>query len=215
MKRDEHRGDGNRKQTKNIHPLELADEGEVRDEITGQMRDRDDAADIALAAVDELADRATEMDVLQRELDVTKEQLLRKAAEFQNYRRRTEEEKGQLVTFGKSLVIQQVLDIVDDFERSIAAAEQAEQQLNDRSAAYEALRQGVEMVHRKLMEELKKLGVDPIEAVGQPFDEHLHEAMLQQPAPDGTDPGVVLDELQRGYRMGSRVLRHSKVIVSA
>lgn len=215
MNRDEHRGDGSRKKNQNIHPLEQRDEEEVRDEITGHMRDREDAADIALAAVDELADRATEMEVLQRELDTTKEQLLRKAAEFQNYRRRTEEEKGQLVTFGKSLVIQQVLDIVDDFERSIAAAEQAERELDDRSAAYGALRQGVEMVHRKLMEELKKLGVEPIQAIGQPFDEHLHEAMLQQPAPDGTGTGIVLDELQRGYRMGSRVLRHSKVIVSA
>lgn len=186
------------------------DTHEVKGEVIEQMGDKNDAADIALAAVDELADRATEVDEIQAELEHTKEQLLRKAAEFQNYRRRTEQEKTGLVDFGKGLVVQQLLDVVDDFERSLEAAGQAEEP----GPAFGALKQGVEMVYRKLMDELSRLGVTPIEAVGRPFDENEHEAMMQQPAPEGTEPGTVLQELQKGYRMGDRVLRHSKVIVA-
>lgn len=152
---------------------------------------------------------------LAQELETVREQLLRTAAEYQNYRRRTEAEKEGLVEYGKTVVIQQLLDIVDDFGRSLEAAGQLEQQEQEPGAAYTSLKQGVEMVHRKLLDAFKKLGVEPIEAVGQPFNEEEHEALMQQEAPEGTDAGVVLQEFQRGYRLGSRVLRHSKVVVSA
>lgn len=187
----------------------------AREKITEHMKDKEEAADIALAAVDELADRATEVESLKSELESTREQLLRKVAEFQNYRRRTEQEKAGLVAFGQSQVIQQLLDVLDDFERSLGAAEQLEQQASQPSPAYETLRQGVEMIYRKFVNELKRLGVEPIEAVGKPFSEREHEAMMQRPAPEGTPAGIVLDELQKGYRMGDRVLRHSKVVVSS
>ena len=187
---------------------------DVRDDISEQMNDKDDAADIALAAVDELADQAAEIEDLRKELDETKQQLLRQAAEFQNYRRRTEQEKSQLVELGKSVVIQQFLDVFDDFQRSLAAAEQAEQQEGARDAAYASLKEGVELVYKKFTDELAKHGVEPIEAVGTAFDENMHDAMLQQPS-DEYAPGTVIQEIQRGYRMGDRVLRHAKVIVAA
>lgn len=173
----------------------------------------DDATEIALAAVDELAERASELEQVTAELDATKERLLRQAAEYQNYRRRTEEEKRSLVAIGKSNVLERMLDVADDFGRSLEAAEQLESS-KDRAAAYQSLKQGVDLVYRKLMDELTRLGVEPIEAEGQPFNENEHEAMMQQPAPDGVAPNTVLQELQKGYRMGDRVLRHSKVIVA-
>jgi len=186
---------------------------EVREKIMDQMKTRDDAADIALAAVDELADRAAEVESMRAELESTREQLLRKVAEFQNYRRRTDQEKTLLVEYGKSLVVQKLLDVLDDLERSLQAADKAAAAHAD--PAYQALRQGVDLTYRKFVDELKRLGVQPIEAVGKPFDEQEHEALMQRSAPDGTPAGIVLDELQRGYRMADRVLRHTKVVVSS
>lgn len=195
------------------NPTSQAESGEVRDDITQQMKDEDDAADIALAAVDELADQAAELESVRQELGETKEQLLRKVAEFQNYRRRTEQEKTQLVELGKSLVIRQFLDVLDDFRRSMEAAEQVEEE-QESGPAYSALKEGVDLVYKKFMDELAKHGVEPIEAVGEPFDEEMHEAMMQQPS-DEYAPGTVIQELQKGYRMGDRILRHAKVIVAA
>lgn len=172
--------------------------------------------DPVLEAIDELADRAHEIERLQEELSQATDQLKRQAAEFQNYRRRTEQEKALSVSLGKSLVISSLLDIVDDFERSLEATNKAEAESGDEpSPMYQSLKSGVELVHQKLTGELRKLGVEPIDAVGQPFDEELHEAMMQQPAADGQEAGIVLTEIQRGYRMGDRILRHARVIVSS
>lgn len=189
------------------------DADETRHDVSGQMIDND-AADIALAAVDELADRDAEIESLKAQLGETKDQLLRKAAEFQNYRRRTEDEKSTLVEFGKSILIQQFLDVLDDLRRSLEAAQKAEKQQDESTGpAYSALKDGVELVYKKFLDELSKHDVKPIEAVGQPFNEDEHEAMMQREV-EGKDPGVVVEEIQKGYKMGDRVLRHSKVIVS-
>jgi molecular chaperone GrpE len=165
-------------------------------------------------AAEALVEQPAQIDQLQAELKVKQDQLLRQAAEFQNYRRRTEQEKTRLIEYGRSQVVQQLLDVVDDFRRSLEAADQAAAQ-QENGVAYQALREGVDLVFRKLMDELGRLGVAPIDAVGHPFSEQEHEAVMQQPAPEGTPPGIVLHEVQKGYRMGDRVLRHSKVVVSA
>lgn len=150
---------------------------------------------------------------LRSELEETRDKLLRQAAEFQNFRKRTAQERETLVEVGKTVVLERMLEVLDDFERSVNAAVELEAQ-EDAGAPYQALKQGVELVYRKFVDELSRLGVEPVEAVGQPFDEHLHDAMLQQPAPEGTAPGTVLAEIQKGYRVGNRILRHSKVIVA-
>ncbi len=190
------------------------DADEVRDDISEHMIEKNDAADIALAAVDELADRATELDALKEQLDAAQDQLLRNAAEFQNYRRRAEQEKSQLVELGKSVVLRQFLDVLDDLQRSLDAADLVGQREGDPRGAFDALKQGVELVNKKFMDELSRYDVRPIEAVGNPFDESEHEAVMQQADTDAA-PGTVIEELQKGYRMGDRVLRHAKVIVAA
>jgi molecular chaperone GrpE len=181
------------------------------------VRDMDqEDRDAVLEAIDELADRAVEIDRLNTELGQATDQLKRQAAEFQNYRRRTEQEKAQSVSLGKSLVISSLLDVIDDFERSLEATNKAEEEVDgDLSPTYLSLKSGVDLVYQKLKGELGKMGVEPIEAVGQPFDEDIHEAMMQQPAAEGEEAGIVLTEIQRGYRMGDRVLRHARVIVSS
>ena len=180
------------------------------------MNPEEEDKDAVLQAIDELADRAHEIERIKEELEQATDQVKRQAAEFQNYRRRTEQEKAMSVTLGKSLVISSLLDTIDDFERSLDATNKAESETeSELSSAYQSLKSGVELVYQKLTGELKKLGVEPIEAVGEPFDEELHEAMMQQPAEEGQEAGIVLTEIQRGYRMGDRVLRHARVIVSS
>ncbi|NNF03218.1 MAG: nucleotide exchange factor GrpE [Rhodothermales bacterium] len=154
-----------------------------------------------------------ELRALADQLEQSQDQIKRQAAEFQNYRRRTEQEKAQMVEFGKKLVVERLLDVIDDFRRSLdAAAEAAED--GETGPAFESLQSGVEMVYSKMMDELSKLGVETIDAVGERFDEDLHEALMQQPAPEGTDPGTVLAEIQKGYRLGDRVIRHARVVVA-
>jgi molecular chaperone GrpE len=172
-----------------------------------------------VSAADVVADPTPEERIrqLEEELAGLRDQFVRQAAEFQNYRRRTDQEKGQMAEFGKLLVIQQILDIVDDFRRSLDAAEQVGEQPEPEKLpeAYRSLHTGVAMVYGKLLGELAKLGVEQIDAVGQPFDENLHEALMSQPIEEGQEPGQVVSEIQTGYRMGERVIRHARVVVTA
>jgi molecular chaperone GrpE len=197
-----------------------ADASDPRDEVAGQMGGNAEAAGVAVAAVDELAARAEEAEKLRAEVKDLQDQLLRRAAEFQNYRRRTEAELGGARDAGRAEAVADVLDVYDDLRRSIDAAARAsgqEQAAGEgvSGPAFDALRQGVELVYRKFSDALARLGVETVPAAGQPFDEHLHEALMQQPAPDERTPsGTVLAEVQPGYRMGDRVLRHARVIVA-
>ena len=155
------------------------------------------------------------LDAMRDELNDTKDRLLRQAAEFQNYRRRTEQEKSLYIKTGKEQVVQPMLDIFDDFTRFINATKQAEEQDSNLNPMYLKLREGVELVYNKFQSELNRLGVEPIEAVGKSFNENEHEALMQQPAPENVEPGTVIEEIQTGYRMGDKILRHSRVIVAS
>ena len=153
---------------------------------------------------------------LESEFGALQDRFVRQAAEFQNYRRRTEQEKAQMIEFGQLQVVQQMLDVVDDFRRSLDAAEKVgEPAAEAMPEAFKSLHKGVALVYGKLLGELAKLGVEPIEAVGQPFSEAEHEALMSQPAAEGQEAGVVISEIQTGYRMRDRVIRHARVVVSA
>ena len=154
-----------------------------------------------------------EVEGLKEERDELNERLLRKAAELENVRRRMDREKKRRHVAGKETVLESMLEVLDDFERSLDAAQDLDVS-DDPESAYETLKGGVEMVYRKFQDQLQSLGVEPIEAEGQPFDEQLHEAMMRQPS-DDVEPGNVLQEVQKGYTMGDRVLRHSRVVVAA
>ena len=190
--------------------------------------DPDEAGDDNADLIDEdLQDNATsreqgeDADIsLEEQLIQATDQIKRQAAEFQNYRRRTEIEKRQMVSIGKSLVLERLLDVFDDLQRSVIAAQDAEPeaetaQTHDAQKSFESLRSGLELAHQKLMDELKKLDVVVIESIGQVFDEEIHEAVMQQPATEGKETGIVLAEIQRGFKLGDRVLRHAKVVVSS
>jgi molecular chaperone GrpE len=156
----------------------------------------------------ELAERVEQ---LERELAETKakseEHLYnwqRSAADFSNYKRRTDEERAQLSQFSTAILIGRLLGVLDDFDRALE---------NVPPEAHDAWIEGVKLVERKLRGVLESEGVTPIEAVGQVFDPNLHEAVAHEESTEHAD-NEVIGEVQRGYRLHDRVIRPSLVRVA-
>lgn len=183
------------------------------DPETAEAPSGDDTAEADRQTDEELSPEE-QIEALKEEQEELNDRLLRQAAEFQNFRRRMQREKKKFFQSGKKEVILPMLEVLDDFQRSIEAAKELQEQ-EDIEAAYESLKSGVEMVFQKFMDELAGIGVEPIEAEGKPFDEDEHEAMMQQPAPDDVEEGTVLTEIRKGYRLDDQVLRHSRVVVAS
>jgi molecular chaperone GrpE len=139
----------------------------------------------------------------QDELDQCRDLLLRKAAEFDNYRKRTE--RREQADRSVSDVLLELLPILDDFERALAADVGRE--------GADPYRLGVALIHRQLLDLLKRRGVCPIDAVGTEFDPHLHQAVTTEVV-EGARDGEVLEELRRGYMIGDRLLRPAMVKVA-
>jgi molecular chaperone GrpE len=141
---------------------------------------------------------------LERERDEYKDLLLRKIAEFDNYRKRVERDRREMAKHAASEILEGLLPILDDFERALDASG---------GASPEAYRQGVELIYKQLADFLAKRGVTPIQAVGVPFDPHVHEAVTYEERP-GHEDGEVVEEIRRGYRHGDRLLRPAMVKVA-
>jgi molecular chaperone GrpE len=129
--------------------------------------------------------------------------LKRLAAEFENYKKRTAREQASLSARATEHLLKELLPIVDDLERALEAAEEHEEA---------KLEEGVRLVHRQLASALEREGLAEIETNGK-FDPHVHEALLSQPS--DADEGSVIEVLQKGYRLGDRVLRPARVVVAA
>ena len=153
----------------------------------------------------EATEELTEEEQLRRQVQELEDKLLRTAAEFDNYKKRTARRYDEMIRSAADSVLLELLGIVDNFERALEHS-------NDKADSG-ALRQGTEMIYNQMRGLLDKYDVRPIEAVGQPFDPSLHDAMMQVDT-DEYDEGVVAMEMSKGYRCGDRVLRHSKVGVS-
>ena len=150
------------------------------------------------------ADAPDTLDTLRQDRDELQDRLLRTAAEFDNYRKRTDRERRELTEAVGADFIRDVLPVVDDLERALAAAE---------GSADPALRSGVELIHRQLLEALRRRGAEPFESIGRDFDPAWHEAVASEPA-RGRRDGEIVDELRRGYRIGARLLRPAQVKVA-
>ncbi|HUI10568.1 MAG TPA: nucleotide exchange factor GrpE [Bacteroidota bacterium] len=135
-----------------------------------------------------------------------RDQFLRKAAEFENYKRRTEAEFAAVVRNANESLIASLLPIVEDLVRSLkAAASRGED---------DAFTSGVELIYQKLMKALEARGLAPFDSLGKPFNVDEHDALLQVPRAD-VPPGTVVEEIARGYRLNDRVIRHARVVVSS
>jgi len=142
---------------------------------------------------------------LKQQRDEYYDRLLRKTAEFDNYRKRIERERIQLSEAAAADLLEELLPLVDDMERALKADPGTE--------ATEAIRRGVELIHQQLLKTLAKRGVKPIESLGQDFDPHFHMAVTHEPA-DGRREGEVVEEFSRGYMLGERLLRPAMVKVA-
>jgi molecular chaperone GrpE len=150
------------------------------------------------------ADTDTELAALQRERDDLYDRLLRKTAEFDNYRKRVDRERRDHSQWAAADVLADVLGILDDFERALTVEAPPEAQ---------AYRTGVELIHRQLGELLRKRGVTPFDTVGADFDPHQHQAVAYEATP-GAREGEIIGELRKGYRLGDRLLRPALVRVA-
>ncbi len=146
-----------------------------------------------------------QLEAAQAEIARLKDQNLRQVAEFDNYRKRTLREKADLILNGGEKVIGALLPVLDDLER-------ARQNL-DKSADYDTLKQGVELIAKKLRDILERQGLKPIDAAGKDFDTDYHEAIAMVPVEDASKKGKVIDCVATGYMLNDKVLRHAKVAV--
>lgn len=131
--------------------------------------------------------------------------LLRVKADYQNFQRRSAIERSEVVRYANAEVMKSMLSVMDDFERSLEAAQSSDDQ--------KALVDGIRLIYDNLSQALRTHGLESIEALHQPFDPSVHEAMLQQPSA-AHPPGTVVEQIAKGYRLGDRVLRPARVIVS-
>jgi molecular chaperone GrpE len=140
--------------------------------------------------------------LLEKERDEYLNDLKRVAADFENYRKRVARDQEGLVARAHERLVKELLPVLDDLERALEAAAQHEEA---------KLEEGVRLVHRELLEALAREGLVEVETDGQ-FDPHVHEALLSQPSEQ--EDGSVIEVLQKGYRLGDRVLRPARVVVS-
>ncbi len=142
---------------------------------------------------------------LEAELEKEGKKYLLLMADFDNYRKRTLQEKQDLIKNGGLKVLEGILPVVDDIERAIDAIAQG--------GDMESLKEGVDLIHNKLLGFLKSNNVEPIESTGELFDTDFHEAVTTFPAPEEDQKGKVIDTVLKGYTLNDKILRHAKVVV--
>ncbi|MBI1827771.1 MAG: nucleotide exchange factor GrpE [Planctomycetes bacterium] len=165
-------------------------------------------ADGASAVETSSAETATatcESSELQAKISSLEDSLLRAKADLQNVQRRAASERSEAVRFANAELMKSLLDVVDDFDRTLTAAESSEDT--------QTMRNGVKLIHTNLKKALRDFGLETIEARGKKFDPAIHEALMQQPTKDA-EPGTVLEQVAGGYKLRDRVLRPARVVVA-
>lgn len=141
------------------------------------------------------------------ELDEMRDKYLRLHAEFDNFRRRTSKERLELFKTANQELMVALIPVLDDLERAQTAMKDAQD--------VTAVREGVELIFNKFLGLLQQKGLKPMEAVGQPFDAEVHEAITQIPAPNEEMKGKVIDQVEKGYYLNDKVVRFAKVVIGA
>jgi molecular chaperone GrpE len=189
-------------------PLESSAEADEQPEVESALEPASEAGEGPGAADDtQTDDLQSQVDALTRDKAALYDQLLRRAAEFENFRRRIERERSDAYQRARVEVLVEFLPVVDNFERALSSLENS-------GGDAEALRHGVELIHKQFKDALTKFGLEPVQAIGQTFDPHLHEAVTIEPT-DKHKENTVIEEFQRGYKIGDKLLRPAKVKVAA
>lgn len=186
FKKDKHQDEQNK----------MSEQEENKSEELGQNEKIDaDAADKSEAKIAEL----------EIQLKEWQDKLLRKAAEFENYKRRTENDQFNLINYAAESFIIKLLPVVDDFERSLEHIDDIDNN--------KAVKEGIKLVYEKLLKVLDEQGVKKMQTKGEPFNVDYHDALMQR-KDDSVPPHTVLEEVESGYLYRDKVIRHAKVIVS-
>ena len=183
-------------------------EEKITDPETAETEKAEEAGENTQAEETEQPAEAEEKDPLeaaQEEIAKLKEQMLYKAAEFDNYRKRTIKEKADLLLNGAKKTVLAVLPVMDDMERAIAEGKKTDDP--------EVIRQGMELIYQKFIKALEGLGVKAIDTKDQDFNVDMHEAIAMVPGMGDDKKGKVIDCLQTGYQLNDKVIRHAKVAV--
>lgn len=181
------------------------EEEENLEEVNTENTESAEAEKTEEAAQEEEAEELDPLEKAQAELAEMKNQLLYKAAEFENYRKRTLKERAELILNGGEKVITAILPVLDDMERAIANGSKTEDP--------QVLREGMELIYQKFVKTLEAQGVSKIETKDADFDTDLHEAVAMVPGMGDNKKGKVIDCLQEGYKLNDKVIRHAKVAV--
>jgi len=176
------------------------------DEETGEEAEPNAKKPVATLPEDDAGEaQLSPMEELEAERAKLKDQLLRTAADFDNYRKRARKDVELAERKGKEAVLREILPVIDNLERAVAASADA--------VDVQAVRDGVNMVLKSFEESAARLGIERVESVGQRFDPNLHDA-FQQVETDEVAPGTVVQEYQPGYKMGDKLLRPAMVVVA-
>lgn len=172
------------------------------DEVTEEESAEETSEVVAEETAAEEATKTAE-ELLQEEVEQLKDKMLRHAAEFDNFKKRTAKEREELYAMSVCDTIEKLLPVKDNLERAVAAAEESEGNLSE----------GVKMIVKQLDEVLASMGVEPINAVGETFDPELHNAVMHEENPE-LGENIIIEEFMRGYTCKGRVVRHSMVKVA-
>ena len=150
-------------------------------------------------------DKSKEIEAAEQERDRYKDKYLRLMAEFDNYKKRTQSEISQVIRSANEKLILELLEVVDNFQRALEAKSNTED--------FSSFKKGIDLIFQKLFSVLRNNGLEPFDAVGEMFDPELHDAMLQVNSEDVPENHIA-QEIDKGYRLNQKVIRHTKVIVS-
>ena len=179
---------------------ENADTEDVNAEEAKQEEEPVSKADKKAAKKKLKADK--KQDAMKEKIDELEDRVKRQMAEFENFRKRTEKEKSAMFETGAKSVIEKILPVVDNFERGLASVPEEEKG--------KPFPEGMEMIYKQLMQELEKMEVKPISAVGEEFDPNFHNAVMQVESEE-YESGVIAQEFQKGYTYRDTVVRYSMV----
>lgn len=188
-------------ETSDVNTEEVKEEA-VEETKTTEEKKETKKSDKKKAKADKKNDAKCE--AMQAKIDELEDRVKRQMAEFENFRKRTDKEKTMMFETGAKSVIEKILPVVDNFERGLATIPE-----DDENSAFA---NGMKMIYKQMMDELDKLGVKPIEAVGQEFDPNFHNAVMQVESEE-YESGIVAQELLKGYMYHESVVRHSMVAV--
>jgi molecular chaperone GrpE len=154
----------------------------------------------------ELSEAQNQIETLTREKSAIYDQLLRRQAEFENFRKRFDRERVEIYQRTRAEVLLELLPVLDNFERALVSLETSGDDA-------EALHQGVALIHKQLKDAVTKMGLQPVESIGKSFDPNVHEAITVEPS-DEHEENTIIEEFQRGYKLGDRLLRPARVKVA-